>query len=97
MVEESDCIQHSYEEDCSNMTDYKLKGMRLLNVSTANEAFKDFFFPQKYLVNGPSHWLIDSFGHHQLFWYWEPEVQTAQNCWVIFSFLHKGNKTKQIM
>lgn len=42
MVEGSDCTQHSYE-DCSNMTDYKLKCVRLLNVSTANEAFKDCF------------------------------------------------------
>lgn len=43
MVAESDCIQRSYGEDCSNMTDYKLKRVKMLNVSTVNEVFKDCF------------------------------------------------------
>lgn len=69
--------------------------MRLLNVNTANEAFKDFF-SQKYLANGPSHWLIDAFGHHQLFWYWESEVQTAQKLLGHFPLLtqRKQNSAK---
>lgn len=43
VVEESDCIQYSYEGDCSNMTEYKLKQVRSLNVNITNKAFKDCF------------------------------------------------------
>lgn len=57
MVEESDHIQHSYEEDCLNMTECTLKQIRPLNVSTANKALYGLF-SQKYLANVLFHWLI---------------------------------------